>query len=103
MQSTNYDNFISRAILLAPSYQIPIDTSTQIAENKMVCLKKKNPQTCCNDLIFKSVVLQARESLHLNYFLTSPVPAQVKMMENVVFVNVSVFFISLQNVYFNKI
>ncbi|XP_023330176.1 uncharacterized protein LOC111702653 [Eurytemora carolleeae] len=60
-----------RAILLAPSYQIPIDTSTQIAENKM------------------SVVLQARENLHLNYFLTSPVPAQVKMMENVVFVNVS--------------
>ncbi|XP_023331264.1 uncharacterized protein LOC111703537 isoform X2 [Eurytemora carolleeae] len=57
-----------RSILLAPSYDIPVDTSAQIVERRM------------------SLILAPGENWNYEYFSTSSNLAQVKMLENIVFI-----------------
>ncbi|XP_023332894.1 uncharacterized protein LOC111704780 [Eurytemora carolleeae] len=58
-----------RAILLSPNYEVPIDTSRQIAEKKMY------------------VALSPGGAWHYNYLLTSSDPDRVDMMDRVLFIS----------------
>ncbi|XP_023349000.1 uncharacterized protein LOC111717785 [Eurytemora carolleeae] len=57
-----------RAILLSPSYEVPIDTSRQIAENKMY------------------TAVNPGAAWHYKYLLTSSDPYRVRMMERPLFI-----------------